>query len=111
MEIFVGGPFRIGSPYLVGSDKLIRPILSHRHIPYLTFIKNPMVKWEALLWSNPIVKCEALLQKDPNVKKEALLLMNPVVKFKALLWINPIVNNLCCIIQDEAVLQTGQIVI
>ena len=32
-----GGPFRIGFPYPVGSDKLILSIYSHRHIPSLSF--------------------------------------------------------------------------
>ena len=36
-----GGPFRIGFPYPVGSNKVILQILSHRHVPSLFFINYP----------------------------------------------------------------------
>ena len=78
-----GGPFRIGSPYPVGSDKLIRPILSHRHIPYLTFIKNPFLKVPPLFVGPPPsqIHSAVLIAKissgAPTYSREAYIQMWP----------------------------------
>ena len=85
------GPFLIGSHYPVGSDKLIRPILSHRHIPYLTFISKTY--WEL---ATPIPPTPNSFNADLNKVLSSVDIFI-VVSFRCLVTICSMVWWNCCL--------------